>query len=168
MSDDGDVQAARGEDVDAIRALAFENQMFAPDEMDDFDSRLTGYLEGTRPDDRWIVTGDDDSGGLLGAAYYAPEPESDRVWNLYFIAVRPDAQRRGVGARLLRYVEGTLRDRGPEVARSLIVETSSLDQYTGARAFYAREGYTEVPDRVADAYGPGDDMVVFNISLESD
>ncbi|MEO7062079.1 MAG: hypothetical protein ABI083_20370 [Lapillicoccus sp.] len=57
-----------------------------------------------------------------------------------------------------------MRSAGEQVARVLIVETSSTDDYTASRRFYAREGF----DREAcirEFYGPGDDKIVFWKSL---
>jgi len=104
--------------------------MFAPEDMGGFDDGLNGYLTGSLEGHRWLVaTGD--GGRLEGAAYYAPEPFGDRVWYLYFLAVNPSHQRQGVGSALLEHVEQALRAEGDELARVLIVETSSMAAYQG-------------------------------------
>ena len=60
-----------------------------------------------------------------------------------------------------------MRAAGDEVARTLIVETSSLDDYDQARTFYNRRGFVEEA-RIRDFYGPGDDKVVFWKSLSDE
>lgn len=92
--------------------------MFAPDEMGDFDEMLSGYLDGTLAGHSWIVL-EDESPEVVGAAYYAPEPFADRMWNLYFIAVQPGGHRSGAGHALISHVEDALRAQGDEVARVL-------------------------------------------------
>ena len=153
------VRAAAGADVEHIRALAIGNGMFAPEDMGGFDDGLNGYLDDSLDGHRWIVaTGV--GGRLEGAAYYAPEPFGDRVWNLYFLAVDPAHHRRGAGSALVQHVEQALRVEGDESARVLIVETSSSAAYEGARRFYASRDF----DREAvirEFYGPGEDKVVF-------
>ncbi len=136
--------------------------MFAAAEMDGFDEMLQGYLAGTLEDHRWIVAAG--SGELDGAAYYAPEPFGDRVWNLYFIAVRPDRHRCGTGSALLAHVEQQLRFAGDALARVLIVETSSTADYDPARGFYQRAGFHREAV-IREFYGPGDDKLVFWKSL---
>ena len=37
-------------------------------------------------DHTWIVL-EDENATIVGAAYFGPESHSDRVWNLYFLAV---------------------------------------------------------------------------------
>lgn len=172
MSTDGDpevvdvvagVRAAVAGDALAICGLAVDNGMFAPDDLGEFEEMLQGYLDGSLDTHRWIV-GQDDVGRVVGAAYYAPEPFADRVWNLYFLAVQPGRHRSGIGADLVSHVEQSLRSAGEQVARVLVVETSSTDQYEAARRFYEREGFDREA-RVREFYGPGDDKIVFWKSL---
>ena len=152
------VRAATPSDADVIRALATDNGMFDPDDMDGFNETMGGYLNGTLHGHAWIVATDDTE--IAGAAYYAPEPFADRLWNLYFLAVRPGGHRSGAGSELIQWVERTLRQLGDEHARVLIVETSSTDPYAQARAFYAKHGFQEEA-RIREFYGPGDHKVVF-------
>ena len=42
----------------------------------------------------------------------------------------------------------------------LLVETSSLDDYAGARAFYAGQGFVEEA-RIRDCYQAGEDKIIF-------
>ena len=67
---------------------------------------------------------------------------------------------------LIEHVERELRGRGDDVARVLIVETSSTDQYVLTRAFYRNHGYDEEA-RIRQFYGPEDDKVVFWKSLSA-
>ncbi len=159
------------DDRQAVHRLALVNRMFEPEEMDGIDQLLSGYLDSSRPDDYWVVAVPQDAdpngspdgsvdGAVLGAAYYAPEPFADRVWNLYFLAVDPDAHGRGVGTALTGHVTEHLRAAGEDVARVLLVETSSTEAYRPARNFYLSRGFAEEA-RIRDYYGPGDDKVVF-------
>jgi GNAT superfamily N-acetyltransferase len=159
------IRPAVATDTAAIRSLAISNAMFEADDMDGFDEMMQGYLDGTLDGHAWIVA-EDEHGATAGGAYYAPEPFADRMWNLYFIAVDPGRHRDGTGGVIIDWVEQTLRDLGPHAARVLIVETSSLDQYAQARAFYAKRGFDEEA-RIRDFYGPGDNKVVFWKSLVS-
>jgi len=153
---------ASGE-VEQIKRLAIDTDMFGVDEVGFFDEALAGFHQGSLADDHWLVVEGSD-GRVIGAAYYAPEPFSDRVWNLYFISVSPDHQGRGLGTSLIGTIEAQLRSRGDDVARVLIVETSSTDHYARTRAFYRGLGYAEEA-RIRQFYGPTDDNVVFWKSL---
>ncbi|MGL5811284.1 MAG: GNAT family N-acetyltransferase [Nocardioides sp.] len=139
--------------------LAVANNMFGVDEVDDLAAMFRSAVNGELPDHQWWMSVQTD-GTVIAAAYVAPEPFADRLWNLYFIAVSPNAHGAGTGTQLIEHVERQLRSAGERKARVLIVETSSTDQYNGAREFYRARGFEEEA-RIRDFYGPGDDKVVF-------
>lgn len=93
---------------------------------------------------------------LVGYACFGPTPATDRTYDLYWIAVHPDAQRAGTGAALMDHVERTLEERR---ARMLVIETSSRDAYTPTRKFYHKRGYQEAT-QLQDFYASGDDRIV--------
>jgi ribosomal protein S18 acetylase RimI-like enzyme len=98
---------------------------------------------------------------LAGYVCFGATPATDGTYDLYWLAVDPAAQGRGVGTALVRAVEEKLADRG---ARLLVVETSSRPDYEGTRRFYARSGYSEAA-RVRDFYAPADDRIVLTTRL---
>ena len=94
---------------------------------------------------------------LIGYACYGATPDTDRTWDLYWIAVDPSAQGFGSGTTLLSEVERRLSGLH---ARMLVVETSSRSDYAQTRAFYLARGYGEAA-RVRDFYAPADDRIIF-------
>jgi ribosomal protein S18 acetylase RimI-like enzyme len=109
-------------------------------------------------------TGAFDGERLLGYACTGPTPATDGTFDLYWLAVDPAVQGRGIGTKLVREVERDLRERG---ARMLLVETSSRPDYSNTRAFYARCGYTEAA-RIRDFYAPADDRIMLTTRLTSE
>jgi len=99
----------------------------------------------------------DDEHELAGYACFGPVPCTQSSWDLYWIAVRPDAQGKHLGRELLAITETAVRAAG---GTRLYAETSSRDQYQPTRAFYARRGYTAAA-RLPDFYGPADDRITF-------
>ncbi len=95
--------------------------------------------------------------GPVGFCYAVPEELADGTWNMLAIAVAPSEQGRGVGASLIQELEQTLKHNG---ARVLIADTSGTDAFTRTRAFYRKQGYTEV-GRIPEFWAAGDDKVVF-------
>jgi ribosomal protein S18 acetylase RimI-like enzyme len=143
----------------AILALAVSSGLFPPEEIAEVADVLAAALrQELGPDHYWLT---DDDGGPIGVAYYAPERMAEGTWNLYMLAVRPDRQRQGHGAALVRHIERQLADRG---ARLLLIETSGLGSFERTRAFYRALGYAEEA-RIRDFYKAGDDKVVFRKAL---
>jgi ribosomal protein S18 acetylase RimI-like enzyme len=97
-------------------------------------------------------------GQIVGFAYYAPAAMTDRTWYLYWIVVRKDAQARGIGSRMLAYLEEDIR--ANHRGRLLFVETGSPTHYELTRQFYRKHGY-EQHAVLKDYYAVGDSMVVF-------
>ena len=153
------IRPADARDIPAIKTIAIDTEMFDADGATFVDDVVTAILEGTMHDHHFVVS-DGSDGRVIGAAYFAPEPFSDRMWNLYFIAVHPSQQGNGIGGALLDHVERHLRPVGPDTAQVLIVETSSTDQYARTREFYPKQGYVEEA-RIRRFYGPDDDKVVY-------
>ena len=102
-----------------------------------------------------------DADRLIGYSCVGPTPATDGTFDLYWLAVDPAAQGKGVGRALVREVERDLRSRG---ARLLLVETSSRPDYENTRAFYARCGYIEAA-RIKDFYAPADDRIMLTTRL---
>lgn len=136
--------------IDIAKAIGFQ-----PDELEVLNEMLSDYFGGDRQTDCFWIT--DDDNGPVGVAYCEPERMTDRTWNLQLIAIRPDRQRQGRGAALLRYVEQTLVSRG---GRMLLVETSGLPDFERTRTFYTKCGYEEEA-RIRDFYTTGDDKIVY-------
>jgi ribosomal protein S18 acetylase RimI-like enzyme len=88
---------------------------------------------------------------------------TERTWYLYWIAVRPKLQARGIGTALLHHAEEDIRRRQ---GRLFLIETSSLPHYDLTRRFYLKHGY-EQEAVLRDFYADGDNMVVFRKRLVS-
>ncbi len=138
-------------DLAPIKAVIDANDLFPSDLLDEMTAALLADPDGP---DIWLT------GHLAGpqaVAYCAPERMADAVWNLLLIAVHPQAQGRGHGTALLAHVEALLIQRKQ---RLLIVETSGLPDFAPTRAFYQRNGYTEVA-HIPEFYQAGEDKIVF-------
>lgn len=151
------VTDARPEEVASARRFSVDTGMFEQKESGEVEQRLLAVIRGHDPG---TVLTAKEGPVVVGAGYFAPEPFSDRCWNLYFLVVDKDHHGRGIGSRIIKEVEQRLRDLGPGQARVLLIETSSTEQYVNTRAFYVARGYAQEAT-VRDYYGPGDHKVIF-------
>lgn len=137
-----------------------ESGMFRPDEvgvgLEVFDEHVTD------PEDYRAVAAFRPARRLLGFTFYGPTPCTIGTWDLYWIAVRPEAQRSGIGRALLERTEARMRDEG---ARLSVIETSSRAEYGPTRQFYLACGYHQTA-RVPDYYEHGDDLVIYTRRLD--
>jgi ribosomal protein S18 acetylase RimI-like enzyme len=144
------------DDTDTLVELTAGTGFFKPHELETLREVLDDYhAENRELGHRGFAW--EEAGRLLGYVYHAPAPMTDRSWYLYWIAVAKDSQARGLGGRLLTFVERDIRDQN---GRLLLIETSTTPYYEPTRRFYLKYGYT-LAAQIPDYYADGDGMAVF-------
>jgi ribosomal protein S18 acetylase RimI-like enzyme len=155
------ITSAIKEDGLQIHAVNAATSIFSPEEVECVDELWDeSQAEGPEQSGYYFIVEKDD-GQVLGYACYGPRALTDRTYDLYWIAVGPNARRGGVGRALLAATEEAVRKLS---GRLLIVETSGLPKYKPTRAFYLATGYM-LEATVKDFYGDGDDLVIFTKRL---
>ena len=142
-------------DRDRIEAITRSVRLFREDEipvaLEVFDEAVGGH-----PANTYNVLGAELDGGLVGWICWGPTPCTLGTYDLYWMAVDPEAQGTGIGTALLLEMERRL----VRVARLIVVETAGRPDYAATRGFYRARGYSPV-SVIPDFYAPGDDQVVF-------
>lgn len=143
-------------DTPTLVALTEATRVFKPMEIEALREVLADYhAENHRQGHRSVTY--EHEGRPIGFAYYAPAAMTDRTWYLYWIAVSKDIHAKGVGTKLLHFVEEDIRR---QTGRILLIETSSLAHYDLTRRFYKKHAYEQTAV-IKDYYSDGDDMVIF-------
>lgn len=147
---------ARSADIEVIRALVHATGFFSEEEeaiaVELVEERLA---KGAASGYEFLFA--EQGGRMLGYACYGRIPLTLASFDLYWIVVDPQAQGAGTGRRLLAAAERAVAVAG---GTALYAETSSREQYTPTRRFYAAAGYG-VAAEFPDFYAPGDGKVVF-------
>ena len=94
-----------------------------------------------------ILVATQEKGGVIGSVMVGHD--GHRGW-IYYLAVSPSCQRRGLGSRLMRAAEAWLRERGIPKVELMIRDTNSE-----VTAFYARLGYDKEPVTVMSRWLDG-------------
>jgi ribosomal protein S18 acetylase RimI-like enzyme len=144
-----------------VHAVTANTTVFNPDEVECVDELWGEYQSQGAEKSGYYFLVDREDAHVLGYACYGPRALTDRTYDLYWIAVDPDARRGGVGRKLLAATEEAVRKLG---GRLLIVETSGLPKYEPTRAFYLATGYL-LEATLKDFYTDGDDLVIFTKRL---
>jgi ribosomal protein S18 acetylase RimI-like enzyme len=104
----------------------------------------------------------DDQDQIMGYICYGSTPMTQGTFDLYWIAVDPGFQGKGMGSRLLDFLEKMVKELK---GRILLADTSSVPQYEKTKSFYLKNGFQEVA-RIPDYYHPGNDRITFCKRLE--
>jgi ribosomal protein S18 acetylase RimI-like enzyme len=147
-------------DVPRLLELTAATGFFKPADVEALREVLDEYFA-EPPAGHQCVAFEEDAGRIVGYAYYAEASMTDRTWYLWWIAVDPTIQGRGLGRTLMRHVEDDARAHG---CRLMFIETSSVPLYEPTRQFYLRLGY-EQEALLRDYYAEGDGLVVFRKRL---
>jgi acetoin utilization deacetylase AcuC-like enzyme/GNAT superfamily N-acetyltransferase len=144
------------EDVERVRSLTASTGFFTPAEIEIAAELVTERLaRGQKSGYSFVLA--ERAGRLTGYACYGPIDGTDGSFDLYWIAVSPDEQRKGLGRKVLMRAEEAMKRAG---ARRIYVDTSSSDKYEATRAFYRRMGYEETAT-LPGFYRDGDGKVIF-------
>lgn len=152
-------QIAEPADPERIRDLVVATGVFSAEEARVAGELATTTLAGTET--YRFMFAEEPGGRLHGFTCFDRIPLSAVSFDLYWIAVAPEARGTGLALELMRRTANFARlKRG----LWLFAETSSREPYAPARAFYRKAGFEEVA-RFEDFYAPGDAKVIFRLSL---
>ena len=96
-------------------------------------------------------------GEVIGYACYGPVPATLYSYDIYWMAVYPDFQRRGLGRKLLAMCESLIQEKG---GRQIYMDTSARAQYEPTRRLYVARGYLQAA-YLPDYYAPGDAKITY-------
>jgi len=148
--------AVMDEDVGRVRSLVVSTGFFNAAEVDVAVDLVTERLtKGIRSGYHFVLA--ERGSSLVAYACYGPIMGTQGSYDLYWIAVSPDEQRRGLGAQVYTRAEAAMRKAG---AKHVYADTSSSDRYAGTRGFYQRMDFHEGA-RLPDFYAPGDSKIVY-------
>lgn len=99
----------------------------------------------------------EEDGKVLGYYCTGKRPLTDGVYDLYWIAVDPDAGIKGIGKKLIQHAENFVLEKK---GRWLLAETSSKASYEKTRNFYFRNNFSVIV-QINDFYAMGDSLIIF-------
>jgi GNAT superfamily N-acetyltransferase len=147
-------------DRPAVAKLLGSTPEFKPFEVEIAQELIDSHLHDPTGSGYHILVAEVDS-TVTGYICYGPTPMTQGTWDIYWLAVAPERQGRGIGSALIKSAESEIAKAG---GRLSIIETSSTPLYEKTRRFHLSQGY-EVICRIPDFYAPGDDKLVLQKRL---
>ncbi len=151
------IRLRRLEDADRqeIRKILENTRLLTDEEIRVAMSLVDEFLSGS-PDYRFLVAVDEDE-RVLGYVCYGHTPMTSGTWDIYWIAVSQESQRRGIGSLLLGGAETEIRGEGGKL---ILIETSAKPSYRSTRKFYEKMRY-RITARIAKFYSESDDKLIY-------
>lgn len=149
-------------DREQIRDVIESSGVFSPAEVDiALELADQGLRDGVKSGYHFLFA--EHHGEVAGYACYGSIAGTVGGFDIYWIAVRKNLQRLGLGKRLLEKTESLIKDSG---GRCIYIETSSREHYLPARSFYKAHGYEKVAV-LKDFYSPGDSKVIYSKKIDT-
>jgi ribosomal protein S18 acetylase RimI-like enzyme len=143
-------------DRETVRTLVTSTGMFDAEEIDVAVELVDAWIErGDASGYSFLIV--ESQGKLQGYSCYGPVPGSDRRFEVYWIAVSPEAQGQGLGRKLMTETERRIRKLG---GCRVYAETASRRQYLPTRRFYVAMGYRKLGS-LPHYYCQGDGKVTY-------
>ncbi|HPR62793.1 MAG TPA: GNAT family N-acetyltransferase [Thermoanaerobaculia bacterium] len=149
------IRPTLNQDREAIVGLVRDTAFFRPEEVATAGEVVDEAVH--NPEMGYISFTAEMDGRPVGWICYGATACTVGTWDIYWIAVDPSLQGRGVGKLLVRHAEEDIKRRNGRLA---VIETSGLPLYAATQGFYLRLGYTEAA-RLKDFYNTGDDKIIY-------
>ncbi len=148
----GQIRRVLKADIPALKKVLDSSELFPSYLLDEM---ISDYLNNEKSTDIWFTA--IDQGKPISIGYCAPERLTEGTYNLYAIAVHKSQQGKGIGKKMMAYIENELRANGNRI---LIVETSGKPEFELTRDFYTKCNYIRQAI-IPEFYAKGDDKIVF-------
>jgi GNAT superfamily N-acetyltransferase len=144
-------------DREVVRSIIERTGFFRADEVAVAVELVDERLSRGEASGYYFVFAETPAGDVAGYACYGPIGCTVASFDLYWIAVEPRFQTRGIGRQLMAAVELRIAEAG---GLRIYIDTAGKPQYASTRAFYEKSGF-RCDARLADFYAPGDDRVIY-------
>jgi ribosomal protein S18 acetylase RimI-like enzyme len=154
------IRGIESSDIPHIISVTEATGAFLPYEIQTLEEIMGDYFKDPEGSGYYFYLAEQD-GEVAGYLCYGPTPVTQGTWDMYWCAVSPGAQGKGIGSTLFKLAAEHIRSLG---GRLILIETSSNPNYSAARSLYITLGYKLV-STIPDFYSPGDHKETFWKSL---
>ena len=151
-------------DRDKINKILVDTNNFLDDEisvaMELIDIHIN--VEEQRDYEIFVDRNEEDENIINGYVCIGPRPLTEGTYDLYWIAVNPAIQSKGLGSKLIKHIEEHIKNKK---GRLVLIETSGKPSYEKERKFYEKNLYQKFVE-IKDFYKKDDSLVVYGKYLQ--
>jgi ribosomal protein S18 acetylase RimI-like enzyme len=151
------IRHLKNTDRENIFNILVDTNNFNDDEIKIAMELIDVYINDEEQNDYEIFVDENDDGVINGYVCIGPRPLTVGTYDLYWIAVNPNVQSRGIGSKLISHIENYLKD---NTVRLILIETSGKLSYEKERKFYEKNLYVKLVE-IKDFYNVGDSLVIY-------
>jgi len=151
------IRAIRASDREPVRSLIEGTGAFKPNEVDVAMELVDAALTRPGQDDYHPFVLEEEDGTVAAYACFGKNPMTKSTFDLYWLATRTDRMGKGLGRKIVSFVEEEVKRRGGKL---LVIETSSKESYGPTQEFYRKIGCT-LAATLPGYYDEGDDKLIY-------
>jgi ribosomal protein S18 acetylase RimI-like enzyme len=110
----------------------------------------------------FVDRNEEDENIINGYVCIGQRPLTEGTYDLYWIAVNPAIQSKGLGSKLIKHIEEHIKNKN---GRLVLIETSGKPSYEKERKFYEKNLYQKFVE-IKDFYKKDDSLVVYGKYLQ--
>ena len=158
------IRALIQDDREKIKNILIDTNNFSDDEVSIALELLDVALnnEDQKDYEIFVDVNDENAEDLNGYVCIGPRPLTEGTYDLYWIAVNPKIQSRGVGSKLVLYIENHIKSKGGYL---VLIETSGKPSYEKERKFYEKNNYKKAVE-LEHFYKKNDSLVIYSKYLD--
>ena len=146
------IRSVKREDINHLKGVLDSIDLFPSEILEDM---IADFFDNPDTQNIWLTATENNIPISIG--FCAPEQLTEGTYNLYAIGVKSDQQGKGIGGKMMAYLEATLKEMQ---ARILIVETSGSEELRLTRKFYEDLNYNKEAV-IRDFWAEGEDKVIY-------
>ncbi len=145
------------EDKPKLEKILIDTQNFNDAEIDVAIELIDTYINVKDNGGYEIFVDEGEKGTINGYVCIGQRPLTKSTFDLYWIAVNPKVQSKGIGSGLIKYIEEHIKNKKGKL---ILIETSGKPSYEKERKFYEKNFYTKITE-IKDFYDEGDSLVIY-------
>ncbi|MDD5459616.1 MAG: GNAT family N-acetyltransferase [Phycisphaerae bacterium] len=150
------IERAKAEDKDSVMEIVRDTEFFKSHEIDVAEEVFDDAIkQGDDGDYQSFVSKEGDN--VTGWVCFGQTPCTVGTFDIYWIAVSPKYQNRGIGKLLVQYAMDRIKTSGGRMA---VAETSGNPRYQSTRYFYEKIGFAKEAC-IKDFYAIDDDKIIY-------
>ncbi|MCX7834417.1 MAG: GNAT family N-acetyltransferase [Ignavibacteria bacterium] len=150
------IRKLKKEDREKIETILRDTNNFNENEIAVAMELVDIYLNNAEQKDYEIFV-DEENSFINGYVCIGPRPLTKSTYDLYWIAVNPLVQSKGIGSKLIKYIEEYIKSKSGSL---ILIETSGKPSYEKERRFYEKNNYNKITE-IKDFYDKGDSLIIY-------
>ena len=151
------IRKLKMEDKPKLEKILVDTQNFNEAEIDVAVELIDTYINVKDSDGYEIFVDEGENGIINGYVCIGQRPLTKSTFDLYWIAVNPKVQSKGIGSGLIKYIEDYIKNKNGKL---ILIETSGKPAYEKERKFYEKNLYNKITE-IKDFYDEGDSLVIY-------